>query len=205
MRKTNNLKKEIQNLKRLVFIQQKEIKNLQHFADRDFLTGLYNRKGFLDRAERFLTEIKTERFKRGAKRKIIFKSLTLFFIDLDNFRRINNLYGHKKGDKFLKLFGEILEKAVRPIDVVGRWGGDEFVILLLGANKQNSKKAAKRILNKLSSFQMENIKEMVGATIGVSVIEAKNCQRIKSIYELIEKADEAMYKGKNTNRKIVFY
>lgn len=204
-KKINNLKKEVRVLKRLVAVEQKEIKNLQHFADHDFLTGLYNRRAFVDEVERILLEMKADFSKNGKRRQIIFRNLSLLFIDFDDFKRINDVYGHKNGDKFLELFGSILKESVRPMDIIGRWGGDEFVVLLLGGNKKSSEKVAKRIMHKLKYFRMKDVKGMVETTIGISMVEEKNCGKIKNVYELIEKADEAMYKAKNTKEKIVFY
>ena len=105
-KKIIELKKEILRLKNLTVEQEREIEKLKSFADYDFLTGLYNRQGFLREAERFIELLKdSEKFFKGGKerRKFAISNFSIIFIDLDNLKKVNDKYGHKAGDKYIKL------------------------------------------------------------------------------------------------------
>ena len=107
---------------------------LEYKASHDPLTGLYNRDA-LDNI------LKAEIMKAKLSKKV----LSVIFLDLDNFKAINDSYGHQYGDEVLRKVGEILRSSVRKGDIVARYGGDEFVILLHSKTELEPEKVAERI------------------------------------------------------------
>lgn len=129
------LKNEIKKLQHLVATQGKELNRSSSLVDYDFLTGLYNRHGFTKEAEKFFEELKKPA-KIKERRKFFFKNFSIVFIDLDNLKIINDEYGHKAGDKALKMAATVFKKSLRDLDLAARWGGDEFIIGLLELMKK---------------------------------------------------------------------
>lgn len=199
MKNTKNtisqLKAEIKQLRHLINTQSKEISQLSSLSDYDFLTGIYNRHGFMREAEKFFKEF-TDSKKRKERRAIFFKNFSIIFIDLDNLKIINDEYGHDAGDKAIKSSSDIFTNTVRNFDLVSRWGGDEFVVGLLGAGEKEALRIANKIRLKLKSIKIGNFN--MSASFGViSADKNKNAD----ILELIEMADKAMYEAKKNKGK----
>lgn len=191
------LKIEIKKLKNLVDRQQKEINQLLSMVDYDFLTKLYNRQGFIKETEKFLAEIKESK-KGKERRKISIKNFSLIFIDLNGFKIINDKFGHKVGDFVLKTVARIFKESIRDFDIIARWGGDEFVISLIGADEKDALKTAKKLRKKLESINIKG--RRLNASFGI--ISAVNGKRdTLNLCELIEKADLAMYAAKKSRAK----
>jgi len=119
--------------------------------------------------------------------------VSIVFIDIDNMKSINDIYGHNAGDSVLETLARTIASCARPSDIFGRWGGDEFVGYLPGSNLQGALKLAQRLsrLIACSNVQIsdeESIK--VTASIGVSVIREND-----TVLSLIDRADKAMYKA----------
>lgn len=189
---TQELKKEIIRLK-------KEMSRLHGLIETDPLTNLYNRYGFTKRTEGFLREIEWKLRHRQERRKIFIKDFSIIFADLDDFKLINDAYGHKAGDMVLKEVAVIFKNGVKEIDILGRWGGEEFVVGLVGVSKFLGFKIAERLRRKLSEHQFKFDRKIIKVTASFGVASALNCfQKLRSIdlYRLIEMADEAMYEAK---------
>ncbi|MBI4692024.1 MAG: GGDEF domain-containing protein [Candidatus Terrybacteria bacterium] len=187
------LKKEISRLK-------KEIGQLHGMIETDSLTGLYNRHGFIKRAEGFLKSIEWGEKHHKERRDIFYiKDFTIVFIDLDNFKFINDTFGHKAGDVVIKEIADVLKINTKEVDVLCRWGGDEFVLGLVGVGERTGAAIAERLRRKIAGHKFATGKGIARATASFGVASALQCyKQTKSInlYRLIEEADEAMYEVK---------
>jgi diguanylate cyclase (GGDEF)-like protein len=159
-------------------------------ATRDGLTSLYNIRHFnlLFEAEfRNLTLDKTKR-------------LALIMGDVDNFKQVNDTYGHQAGDIILREFAKIIQAKCRQTDIVARYGGEEFIVMLPGAGKKEAMETAERIRHDIEGrkFRLKNI--VYGTTISMGVVEFSN-EREKD--SLIEKADKALYQAKHEGKNRV--
>lgn len=156
---------------------------VKYMALHDQLTGLPNRRLFLDRFEQALY-----RAKRYGE------TLGLLFVDLDSFKEINDRQGHLVGDAVLKEAASRLERCVRRTDSVARIGGDEFVVLLGGRVKAATMElVAKKIIQELSrQFELLGYHGGVGASIGISLFPEDG----QTLDALLSKADAAMYRAK---------
>ncbi len=159
-------------------------RDLEYYATRDPLTGLYNRRMF-----RELLAAELERAKRHHYK------FALVFLDLDNFKLINDTYGHEFGDQFLNRLADILRDTFRKEDVVARYGGDEFVALLPYADGNQARRVAQRLLNNLweVSFDTPDGRFLkASCSVGIAVypdhaVEAE---------DLLFLADRMMYRAK---------
>lgn len=172
--------------------QQKiDEEKLKHLAEHDVLTGLINRPLFEDRIVQAL-----------ALAKRIQCNMAVCFLDIDGFKNINDTYGHHIGDLLLCTVAHGMEKCVRDVDTVARFGGDEFALIL---SYLNEKKDVIKIVKKLfrlfsKGFLIENYKLKVTLSIGISLYPKDGT------HDLIKKADAAMYHVKKHGKNnFVFY
>jgi diguanylate cyclase (GGDEF)-like protein/PAS domain S-box-containing protein len=159
---------------------------LAHAALHDSLTGLANRASFLEHLELGL--------KRATRNGT---GIALLFIDLDNFKLVNDSFGHAVGDDLLKAVGSRLHAAVRANDVVARQGGDEFLILLTDVASPASEVVASKVRSALREpFVVDEIEIQVSASIGIGLypVDADDAEA------LLKHADTAMYSVKKTGR-----
>ncbi len=158
---------------------------LRHQALHDSLTGLPNRALVLDRAERMLA---------AARRN--HGSVSLLFIDLDNFKEVNDGFGHATGDELLAAVGARLRRVAREADTVGRLGGDEFVVLIEhGALADASELLAQRVRDVLHPpFLLDGREYLVSASIGIATASDGAAE------QLLQEADVAMYQAKSSGK-----
>ncbi len=156
----------------------------------DFLTGLYNRETF----EKEFEDFRNKDFDSN-------KVSAIFILDLDNFKKINDTFGHGTGDIVLKETSVILKNNLRSFDIIGRLGGDEFIILIKNLNSlEEIYKIAKRLNNNLIKTYIQNNQSIdISASIGIAEIKEG-----KSLKEICEKADKALYKVKNEGKNSYF-
>ncbi|MDP8202096.1 MAG: sensor domain-containing diguanylate cyclase [Candidatus Tenebribacter burtonii] len=187
-----NLSVDLTELKRIKKELRKSNAKLRTLARTDSLTHLPNRYSILEK-------INHEKLKYERSKEIF----TIAMVDLDNFKEINDKYGHNCGDFVLKQFSNIMVNLVRKQDVVGRYGGDEFILLLPQTNASGALHLAKLILQKITKFPIKckGIEISLTATIGVIDYQDEEI----TVDDLIKKADKAMYKGKaqGKNKAIV--
>jgi diguanylate cyclase (GGDEF)-like protein len=161
---------------------------LQHRALHDSLTGLPNRALILDRIQQTLARARRDH-----------SAVALLFLDLDNFKDINDTLGHNIGDELLIAVGVRLSSALREGDTVGRLGGDEFVILAEGASLSPGAEAvAQRVLDVLSPpFSLSGIEVPLSVSASIGIAEGTRA----APEELLRDADIAMYQAKSTGRQ----
>lgn len=164
---------------------------LNRWARYDALTNLPNRRLFNERLKRILAD------RRSTRR------LAVFFLDLDHFKEINDRWGHAAGDLFLRAVGARLAGCVRATDVVARWAGDEFLVLMNPIDgRPDAVRVARKILRVLNRpFMLHGRRVRTAASIGISLLGGK-----ASAAELIRNADKAMYAVKKCGRNgFAFY
>lgn len=171
---------------RLLIENEEKEKKLKELSIKDGLTGLYNHKYMY---EQLMLAIK--RYNRHKK------PLSIIMIDLDNFKTINDQYGHVKGDEILRDISKILKKNSRDGELVGRYGGEEFIILLPSVTKEEAVKAAERIRMTIEKNQCNGIRYT--ASFGVSMYESGSPEKF------VSKADQLLYQAKKYGKNRVVY
>jgi diguanylate cyclase (GGDEF)-like protein len=129
--------------------------------------------------------------------------VALLMLDIDHFKRINDSFGHAAGDQVLKSFGQVLRESCRVYDVPGRYGGEEFCIILPETRIGSTTAVAERIRQRLaaSRFDVGTDRVAITASIGIAGMDADG--GIVSSAALIERADRALYSAKNNGRNRV--
>ena len=164
-------------------LQKKHISDLYDLATRDEKTGLYNSRFFEN-----ILEMEMEKAQRG------YQKLCLFIIDIDFFKKINDKYGHIKGDELLKRLAHVIKKQLRLSDVAARFGGEEFFILLPQTDLGKSKLITARIREAIKSDPVLKKYKMT-VSGGLTCYAEKDTEK-----SFKERADKAMYKAKETGR-----
>jgi diguanylate cyclase (GGDEF)-like protein len=159
-------------------LKEKLLAETNYKATHDLLTDLYNREAFEREVEKFFQDD---------------TSFCLAFIDLDNFKYVNDTFGHDKGDEILMMTAKIMRNNLKGKDLIARIGGDEFVVAIRDCDK----KCAKHLLNELENKIKERFKEYeVSASIGAVIYPTDG----KNYKNLLKKADEKMYKVKEDGK-----
>jgi len=164
---------------------------LYELATKDGMTKLYIYRHFYTLLENEIR--RCTRYKRN---------MTLLMMDIDNFKRINDTYGHITGDTILKSLASVLQETVRQIDIPARYGGEEFVVILPETNKQDACHIAERIRKNISQIvvkanETENISPTVSIGLAQFLVDAKDAK------ELINAADTALYHSKHNGKNVV--
>ncbi|MGM0445303.1 MAG: PAS domain S-box protein [Bacillota bacterium] len=166
--------------------RKKQEEKVRYLSFHDNLTDLYNR-AFLE------TEIK----RLDVKRQL---PISMIMIDLNGLKLVNDSYGHKIGDKFLLKTAELLKNTFREEDIIARWGGDEFVILLNQTSYETVEVLAKRIKNRKTYVNVAKDEKMpLSLALGYSV----KTDQEQSVYTLFKKAEDMMYKDKLLEKQSV--
>ena len=154
----------------------------------DALTGLLNRRGFL--------ETLTKRFSRAADRD---QAGALIYIDLDNFKAVNDLRGHEAGDRVLADLGALLQQQIRRGDLAARLGGDEFALFLAGIDGDAVRRKADSLLAAAEALKAHSVAEdqPLGLSIGVALYDPA---ALEAVEEVIARADRAMYAAKRAGK-----
>lgn len=167
-------------------------KKLEELSTKDSLTNLFNR--------RYTSKVLEAEFNRAKRYK---NPLSCLLIDIDYFKKINDVYGHSFGDKVLVYFSSFLLEMTRSTDVVTRYGGEEFLVILPDVNIHGAKDFAERLRDGISKRSIEdkdmNINIAMSISIGVSSFGEYTC--VKD--ELINQADKALYEAKRSGRNKV--
>lgn len=168
------------------------LRRLEIMAITDHLTEIYNRRHF--------EEILKREFARALRYNL---HLSCLMCDIDLFKRINDTYGHAAGDTVLKEVARLIHSSLREVDVIGRWGGEEFIVLLTQAKKADAKKVAERILQSISAHKFQGLPENEKITVSIGVASIPEDADIDNWEKLIKAADEALYRAKRNGRNRV--
>ncbi|MFZ0315111.1 MAG: diguanylate cyclase [Candidatus Korobacteraceae bacterium] len=164
---------------------------LRFQATHDPLTAIWNRGALFE-----LLRAELERAQRKPT------SLSLFLVDLDHFKRVNDEFGHLAGDAILREVTQRLSAAVRVYDVVGRYGGEEFIVAAAGLGADRSYQFAERLRHAVSDSPVRTQQAEVTMTISIGVVTANPCGE-SSVEKLIQSADAALYQAKADGRNRV--
>lgn len=176
------LKFRLKNGERILNLENR----IMQLALTDPLTGLLNRRAFVDR---LVSEI--------ARYKRLGQPLSLIMVDLDNFKKCNDIYGHLVGDEVLKHVAKCFSQFLRKYDFIGRYGGEEFVICTPGVDASVAYTIAERLRKSMKHVNIqqeegEPLQLYITASFGICELSDK----IKDVYDLIKEADEALYQAK---------
>ena len=181
----NEYQKELIEVNRILENKNREYETM---ATTDSLTGLYNRYKF---SELYLSAYKVMLQRHNA--------MSVILLDIDYFKKVNDTYGHNIGDQVLIQISHTLLRILRNVDIVCRWGGEEFIILLPTANLEQALGLAEKLRKSIDLLELDVVGH-VSASFGVSeVVEGE------SMEEVIVRADSALYLAKNSGRNCVKY
>jgi len=159
-------------------------------AWRDELTGLLNRRRFVELGTRELALVT-----RGQRH------LLAALLDVDDFKRVNDVHGHAAGDALLRAVGQVLPAQLRATDLVARWGGEEFVLLLPDAHPDEAQRLAERVRSAVETLQVAREPgQPLKCTVSIGITAARPGDTFDS---LIDRADQAMYQAKAAGKNRV--
>jgi diguanylate cyclase (GGDEF)-like protein len=168
------------------------IQTIMHYANRDYLTGLYNRRYFFSVMQEYVEDAKES----GEK-------FAVAMLDIDHFKKVNDTYGHDAGDKVIVTLADILRSSTNPSDVVARFGGEEFCIVLKNINRYSALDILERIRTTVESYSVEVQKDVfINFTISIGAVIHKEEDDLE---ESINEADMCLYKAKNNGRNQVVF
>lgn len=163
---------------------------VQRLATTDELTGLCNRRHFFVLAE--------QEFRRARR---LGQPLAAMMLDVDHFRRVNETYGYVIGDQVLRGIAALCQKNSRAIDILGRYGGEEFAILLPAANLQSARQVAERLRHQVESNRLSTDAGLLSVTISLGV--AALDEQTPTLLDLLNQADAALHVAKRSGRNRV--
>jgi diguanylate cyclase (GGDEF)-like protein len=162
-------------------------KELHQLSITDGLTGLFNRKHIMELLEREIS--RSRRYGRP---------ITVLMLDIDHFKQVNDSYGHQAGDAVMCRLSAVLRGMVRDVDFVGRYGGEEFLVLLPDSDCQSGAETAERIRRKVQDLEIIANHQKISVTLSIGV--SSHPQMGRDSDALICMADEALYQAKSTGR-----
>lgn len=163
-------------------------KKLEEISITDKLTNIYNRR----KIDEFLIK-EIERSKRSSN------VFSLIMIDIDYFKSVNDTYGHQAGDEVLCTISSIVKQNIREVDMFGRWGGEEFLIISPNTSGENTLKYIERIRKKIQDYKFKDMKQQT-ASFGITVYK-----KTDSADTILKRVDTALYRAKNAGRNRVIF
>lgn len=170
---------------------QNKQRDLERLTRLDGLTGLYNRKTFVELTERELVRAQ----RQGS-------ATSLLLLDLDHFKRVNDTWGHPAGDAVLKNVATVVSQSVRSTDLVGRLGGEEFIILLPGTTALAARKLAEKVRARLEAHPTTFERATIAATASIGLVGTTAAEK-RDFDSLYNDADKALYMAKQRGRNQV--
>ncbi len=188
LNKISQLNQELDNKSRELTKKNRELKKAKARVEKvmrtDKLTKLANRRAFMEFLKKTLAQ--SRRYDNN---------LTIIMLDLDNFKEINDSYGHPVGDQVLRKVGDILAENVREGDMAARFGGDEFIILMPQTAAAEAVNMAHRIRKKVKSINLSAVKKPPTLSLGITEFKGE-----ESAEDLLNRADKAMYEAKQAGK-----
>jgi diguanylate cyclase (GGDEF)-like protein len=194
--KIRNLQKQLEEQNSLLeaeILRRKEIEShLKHIATTDSLTKVYNRRHFYELASKELS--------RSIRTKI---PLSVIMLDIDHFKKVNDSYGHLVGDQVLIRFVQICQQNLRTYDILCRYGGEEFAVLLPDTEINQAPIVAERLRKAIESTELiiNSQSIFITASFGIANLDLDNELSLESI---LDRADQALYKSKQLGRNCIF-
>jgi diguanylate cyclase (GGDEF)-like protein len=168
------------------------IQTIMNYANRDYLTGLYNRRYFYKTMGEYIEDAK----EKGEK-------FAVAMIDIDHFKNVNDSYGHDVGDKVIITLSDILRSSTSPRDIVSRFGGEEFCIVLKDINRASAFDILERIRSQVANYSFSIDKEKsIHFTISIGAVIHNNDDTLE---DSLNEADMMLYKAKNSGRNQVIF
>jgi diguanylate cyclase (GGDEF)-like protein len=166
---------------------------LKYLATTDSLSGLYNRAEFMNLARNEFTLARKNNME-----------LSLLIMDLDNFKTINDTFGHAAGDEVIREMGKIITTSFRKTDIPGRIGGEEFAVVLKNASLKEAKKVAEKVRELVARRKVIYEEQEISLTVSIGVAAIRgNTDDINDIEDILKVADDALYKAKDQGRNCV--
>lgn len=175
-----------------VDIEREHSKELKNLANIDELTGLYNHRYFQEFLQKSIDE--------ADKNK---QEVSLLFMDIDYFKNFNDINGHQAGDLVLKQIGQILKYCIRDTDAVARYGGEEFAVILPNTTEKNALKIGEEIRSSIQNSYFKGQENQPNKNITISIGISSYPKRATSKHQLINTADDALYRAKSFSRNRV--
>jgi diguanylate cyclase len=183
-------RRQVQLLASQVDSLRQELEKTKVKSMTDGLTGAHNRQAFDDTLKDLMV-----------RSRVMNNELSLLMLDLDDFKKINDTYGHLIGDRVLVAFCQKCRKSIRGDDVLARYGGEEFAIILPGASLKNALKKGRQICDAISSARYatedDNDEDYLSVTVSIGVAA---CKRDDTAETIISRADKALYKAKRSGK-----
>jgi len=181
------MKKELEILEKENKRLKKKIDDLKDLVLLDFLTKIYNRHAFENFFKKSYKEINWTKNHKSKRRHI--SQFSILLIDVDDFKKFNDEFGHLHGDKILKKTAKLLEKCVREFDIVARWGGEEFAIILRGATLEQAENKAE--------FILEQARKKLPITFSIGAIQLNPKHTADEVFKRV---DKALFKAKKMGK-----
>ncbi|MCD6151706.1 MAG: diguanylate cyclase [Deltaproteobacteria bacterium] len=175
-----------------VHVLQSQLAQITDLATIDELTGLYNRRALFSRLVEEHSRV--ERYK---------ENFSLMIFDIDDFKQVNDTYGHQVGDAILKNLAHFLKGNLRTSDFISRFGGEEFIAILPSTEMEKARRVAEKMRHMLGKKVFEDKKGAVKIKITVS-IGISQCTPGDTVDNLIKRADDALYMAKNDGKNAIF-
>jgi diguanylate cyclase (GGDEF)-like protein len=175
-----------------VHVLQSQLAQITDLAAIDELTGLYNRRALFSRLVEEHSRV--ERYK---------ENFSLMIFDIDDFKQVNDTYGHQVGDAILKNLAHFLKGNLRTSDFISRFGGEEFIAILPSTEMEKAKRVAEKMRHMLGKKVFEDKKGEVKIKITVST-GISQCTPGDTVDDLIKRADDALYMAKNDGKNAIF-
>lgn len=167
---------------------EKKTEELTLLTRIDPLTTLLNRRAAIDDLGKIISQINRS-----------FVPISFMLIDIDWFKKINDEYGHGRGDEILIELSSILKKVIRTSDVLARWGGEEFLVVLYNSNLEDTRVFCERLHIEVNSIQLTRDKKL-SVSVGVSTLTTEHFTCSDVIEKHVKEADIALYEAKNNGR-----